>query len=286
MKHSPTRFLRLFYDAAKGFVEHRGLQSAATISYFATLSIIPFFVLLVSATGFLIEHLGARHGSEAEMLDLLKRAISDVIPYYSSQIIARIEEILHARQTIGILGIVFLSLTSALVFDAVRSALKEIFSGKKKGHFILSRLLFFLFVFALGSILFGTYLLFVLVKPILQGMGLPSLTQLLEHYRVLDFLVSFVLIAGGYCVVVSYFAQRRIPFIALVSGGILFFVLFSSARVAFAYYVSHIAKLDLVYGSLATLMVGIIWIYYSAVIFLYSAEFTSQLERSWLRSKR
>ena len=73
---------------------------------------------------------------------------------------------------------------------------------------------------------------------------------------------------------VSHFSFKRLKIQALLAGGLLFFLLFEGARYIFTYYIGHFARFDWVYGSLATVMIGAIWVYYSAMIFLFCAEFS------------
>lgn len=273
------KLLQNLWIATKNFFKHRDLQNAAVISYFATLSVIPFFVLFVSVAGFVVNHLFP-HQSKQDMYIMIRRGIEDVIPYYTDQIMYRIRQIIEARQTVGIIGIILLFFVSALVFEALEDALSHIFVSEKKKTFWLSRLLFFIFLFSFGFLFFVVYLFVIFSKPIFQAIGSPSLLKLISHYRALDWLVSVVLIGGGFLVVVRHFSKKAIKAKALIYGSMLFFILFMAARIAFNYYISHIARLDIIYGSLSSVMIGVIWIYYSTVIFLFCAEFVNVLNNS------
>jgi len=272
-----SRAFSIVYETFHGFFQHKGLQNSAMIAYFASLSLIPFFMLLVAATGVVFHLLGPHYGSETELLGLIQRALQDFSPRIMKQVMPRLKDIIYARSTIGIVGFVFLFFSAGLVFEALESSLRSVFNPDKKRHFLFSRILFFLFFAGLGFLLVVLYFLMVISKPWLHVFGQASILKMFSSYRVLDFGVSLLLLAGGFIVLVSHFSFTRMKAKALIGGGTLFFLLFETARTVFSYYIEHFARFDWVYGSLATVMIGAIWIYYSAVIFLFCTEFTRVL---------
>ena len=267
-------FLRVVSDTFHGFFLHGGMRNAAMIAYFASLSLIPFFVLLMAMVGLVLHLLGPRYGSEQELLGLIQRALTDFSPRIAEQVMSRIQELITARNTIGVVGFVFLFFGAGLVFQAIETSLRTVFSPQKKRHVLFSRILFFLFFAGLGFLLVVVYFLMVMTKPWLAAFGHQSLLEVLSHYRILDMGASLGLLAGGFMVIVSHFSFTRLKLKALFSGGLLFFLLFEAARAVFSYYIGHFARFDWLYGSLATVMIGAIWVYYSSVIFLFCAEFS------------
>ncbi len=276
-----SRSIRILSSTFHGFFRHRGLQNSAVIAYFASLSIIPFFMLLVAVTGMIFHALGPHYGSQKDLLDMIHRALQDFSPRISSQVMARLKSVLQARNTIGLVGFGFLFFSAGLVFEALESSLRTIFNPDKKRHFLFSRLLFFLFFAGLGFLVVVIYFLVLVTKPWLHAFGQGSLLDMLARYRLLDFGVSLLLLGGGFIVLVSHFSFTRLRVQALALGGLLFFLLFELARFVFSYYIEHFARFDWVYGSLATVMIGAIWIYYSAMVFLFCAEFTRALHETY-----
>lgn len=276
----PLRFLLAFARTARGvlreFAQRRGFQHAAAISYFALLSIIPFFVLLVAGFGFVIQWIGPRYGSEAELVEIVTRAVRDIAPFLADEVAARLQAIIHARDAIGVVGAVFMFLAASLVFEAIETALKEVF-GRSKSHFLVSRVIFFVFFAGLAVLILVLYMGLAIGSSWVSALGDESLAALVHRYRFLDELVSLSIVVGGFAIVVSYFAQRRIRLQALAYGSLLFYALFQASRWLFGAYIEHFARFDLVYGSLATIMIGVVWIYYSATVFLLAAVFMRRM---------
>ena len=74
----------------------------------------------------------------------------------------------------------------------------------------------------------------------------------------------------------------RVRWTHALPGALLAAVLFEAGKLGFAWYVSNLASFSLVYGSLSTVIVLMVWIYISAMILLIGAEFSSEFSRRWL----
>lgn len=269
------RGLRTWFDE---FLRHRGFQHAAAMSYFAVLSFVPLLILLVAAFGFLVHLLGPRFGSEDQILRVIYRAADDVAPFAGDVVRERLRSLVEARETIGLLGGTFLFIGASLVFGATETALKEVFERKPQ-RLLLSRALFFVFLAALALLLISLHVLRVLVGSWITAVGDRSILEMVHAWPALDWVVSFVILGGGFVVMVVYFGHRRLKALALFGGAALFYGLFSLSRWLFALYVQYIAQLDVAYGSLATLVTGFIWVFYGATVFLLSAEFVRLCDR-------
>lgn len=270
----------------RSFRVHRGFQNAGAISYFAILSSIPFLVLLLAAFGFVVHLLGPRYGSEEHVIGLLVRTVHDMAPFVASDVETRLRSIVQAREAIGIVGGVFLFLGSSMVFGAAESALQDIF-GSRRTHLLVSRLFFFLFFAGMAVLLVGLHILVVIVGSWTHALDEDTLLGIIGRYPPLDWLFSFVVLGGGFAVVVAYFARRRIRPFALLAGASLFYALFALSRWAFSWYIESFARFDIAYGSLATLVTGFVWVYYGSLVFLLSVEFLRILdERARRRSPR
>jgi hypothetical protein len=85
---------------------------------------------------------------------------------------------------------------------------------------------------------------------------------------VLGFLVSALTVVFGFFVVIRVFSPHRIMKRFALLGGVLFLVFFEGAHAVYDLYLSRITNVSAMYGSFATLIVLILWIYYCAVLLL------------------
>ena len=260
-------------ETLHNYGKNHGFQNSAMIAYFASLSIIPFFLLMMALFGYVFHLIGPRFGSEEALIEVIQRALNELFPFLTEAIISRLKSIVNARETIGIIGFLFMFFAASLVFEALEISLREVFGKPRKRHFLVTRIFFFLFFTTVGFLFFVMYFLMIISKSWMSALGEGSLMTILSEYRVLDHILTFTIINVGFMIMVYYTARKKIKLWALFGGSLIFFVLFELSRFVFSYYIEHFARFDLVYGSLATIMIGIVWVYYSATIFIVSAEF-------------
>jgi YihY family inner membrane protein len=254
--------------ALQVFSEARGFQHAAAISYFAVLSLLPFLILLVATFGFVATFLGSRSGSEESLLEMIARALQDLAPFLVDQVTARLRSVIQARDALGLVGVVVLLVTASLVFEAIETAAREILRAPRTRHVLLARALF-LALFAGVSLLVAIAgVLLALVRSWLAVSDDASLVTLVARYRFLDWAVSVGLLASLFVGIVAYVSREHRARWPLAGGALVFLALFALSRFAFGVYVERFARFDLVYGSLATIVIGLVWIYYVALVFL------------------
>ena len=115
--------------------------------------------------------------------------------------------------------------------------------------------------------------------PFLEFLGadviwLPVLHLVPLATSVLLFEIAYVLLPN-----------LRVRWTHALPGALLAAVLFEAGKLGFAWYVSNLASFSLVYGSLSTVIVLMVWIYISAIILLIGAEFSSEFSRRRLGAR-
>jgi membrane protein len=131
------------------------------------------------------------------------------------------------------------------------------------------------FLLVASMALVATYLI-ALSRTWLAARGL-SLERAANDYAAWFHLASMAVILLLFVATVKYFTGRRAPTRFAFAGGGLFVVLWYAARALSHWYLSSVASTSVIYGSLATLVVLVLWIYYSSCVFLLSAEFVKVL---------
>ncbi len=254
----------------------------AAISFYAILSLIPFILLLFSIVGYVVAHLGAGFSSEEELYSHLEKYIQAAVPFLTSDILMQLRGITLKRQAFGIAGLGTLIFTAWSVFSTLELAFSKVFNTTRRRSIVMSNLLFIVFVSALGLVFLLVHYLVVVGQNLFVGSDLPlglELKKLLVHYTWIRIGITLAAAAVAFVILLKYFTKEKVQIRFALWGGLLFSGLWMLAIQVFGYYLKNFARYSMFYGSLATLITIVIWIYYSSCVLLLCAEFTNVLQR-------
>jgi len=125
---------------------------------------------------------------------------------------------------------------------------------------------------ALGIALLGVHQAVTLLRSLLVRVGGQGVEDYLYSPAV-GLIVTYVEVVIGFGVLVMHFGRQRVRVRYVLGGATLFFGLGGLAQRAFGIYLDSVAELSTIYGSLSTVLVFILWIYYSIFLLLFSSLF-------------
>jgi membrane protein len=258
------------------------LTHAAAIAYYALLSFFPFLLLVILI-------LGSVAGREEDRLAVL----TFVFRYFPVEAVDFVGRQLDALMTSGArfrggiasgLALIWASLG---VFGAITSAVNEAWGVEKQRSFLKHRLVSFLMLVAAGLVMIAALLLLGAIKVAQASWFYEMLTRFewltaLQTIAV-DYLATILLIVGV-GLVFYFIPNAKTRFRDVWVGAILTGVLWRLAFDGFSWYVRTNSQLTAVHGSIATVVIFLLWIYVSAIILMYGVEFTAGYAR--LRRRR
>jgi membrane protein len=250
---------------------------AAAISFYALLSLIPVLFLVIALAGYVI-------GSSDDIYQAVLQWVREFIPHLSDDLTGNLEWVVHNRGRLSWLGLGALIIAAGLVFQAVEFALDRVFTVVRKRSFWRSRLLSVCVVVGMGTVMLFSFYVGVLVHalradPTLAPLG-RTLIMPLARGLGLQYLTSVALIVGAFTLSLRVFPHARVSWREAFIGGCIGAALWEVGRRIFLWYLANLAQFYVVYGSLGALVAVMVWIYMSATIFLYAAEFVVALQRS------
>jgi membrane protein len=260
--------------AYKRFAKHQGNASAAAIAYYTLFSIFPLTLGLVSLGGLVLDSVEAQ--------EAVLRLVSAYSPAIVDLVEETIQQVLQARGTFGLIATLGFLWSSAGVFGALSRAINTIWEVERPRPvweeramalaMVLSvALLFFLSVFATAFFQVRDRLSAILSGEALTSEGLlPNLLSVIIPY-VFTLLLFWVLY--------RVLPHTQITWSEVLPGALLASLAWEVAKDVFTFYVAEFALYSLVYGSLAAVIVLLLWSYISGVIILLGAEFTVQYAR-------
>jgi membrane protein len=251
-----------------------GLTHAASIAYYALLSLFPFVLLMLSVLGSITADASDRD-----------RVVAFVFEYFPRQfefITGQIDAFRASTLRIGVGGTVGLVWASLGFFNAVTSAVNHAWAVEKRRSFLKHRLVGFLMLLSAGGILLIAIAI-VSATKVAQSRWFGTLqvqSALIEWVSgVMANQLATLLLIGCVALLFYFIPNTRVRFRDVWPGAILVGMLWRGALSAFSWYVRDLASWNVIHGSVAAAVVFLLWIYVCAVILLYGVEMTAAYAR-------
>ncbi len=271
------RLLAFAGRVLRAFARNRGILLAGGVGYNALLSLVPFLILIVAALSIFFE--------EARILEALRWELTALVPQHADTILATAQAFLRTERSTRVVSVVLMLFFSSIAFRMIEEAVAAIFHTPLQGarrSLWVSALLPYLFMLLLMAALFLVTLLTAGLEALdahplpVTALERPVAYGLALLLRVSGFLGLVLLFAGIYRVLpVVRISARR----ALV-GGLAAAFLWRLVATFMAYFFANISMVNVLYGSLATVIVVLLSLEILFVILLLGAQFIAELEAS------
>lgn len=265
---------RAAYLGFVGFYNSDNLTYAASVAYYALLSLFPFLMLAFAI-------LGSVTAEEANRTAVL----NFILQYFPQQfdfITRQLDAFRTNRVSFGVLGTLALLWGALGVFGAVSTAVNHAWGVEKQRSFWGHKLFSFLMMLVAGLMLLAALLL----VSASQVVGATWFAGVLVRFPALVVLRGFAVRHSStalFIVVVGlvyYFVPNaKVRFRDVWIGALFTGLLWKGALEGFSWYMRDMTRFTRVNGSIAAAVVFLGWVYVQAVILLYGAEFTAAYAR-------
>ena len=265
------RVVNIVKDMAETFVHNQVARSSAALSYYLTLSVFPMLISLSAILGIL-------QINESVLMELLR----DILPV---EIYSTISDILsyiggYSAQVILVIGLSAMLTSSSAAFRSFTGIMGEIqgerrYKGLWGGIFSFILSIAFLFAIYISGfvILSGEWLLQILER----NLGFGNYFALWTWIRfVLLFLLLFGIIYGVYLLS----APKEIKRTHRLPGAFAASVVLVAASIIYSRMISASIKYALLYGSLASFVILMIWLYTCGLILIMGNVFNISLNKA------
>jgi membrane protein len=264
--------LSLLLGALKKFNRDHGFFLSSGIAFAVLPCMIPLTFLLLAL-------IGAYLFSEQEVLIHIRDYLENIFPSLDPQIMENFLRIMQDRQIVGILGLGGLAWTSTWVFSSLRTALNLIFEVSK-GRGIIRGKVVDLFMIFLAGIFLLLSMVFTSAINIFQSYQYPFRINIGPLFAlILKYFFPFFFTFCMFFLIYKIAPNKIIPSAIAFKAASFTSLLWEVAKHLLGWYVLHLGRFSLIYGSLGTLVVFFLWIYYSSIIFLLGAEIAALMEK-------
>lgn len=265
-------FWHLLKDSGKGFAKHKVLKLSASLCFYALFSIGPILFIIIFISGLFWR----RHVVESTIYDKISGLIGDSAA-------AQIQEVLKNTNIsnnnfMAVVGIIILVFAATTIFFEIHDSINTIWNLRiKKGRglrrMLKTRLFSFFIITGLGLLM----VVFLITNSIIERfMGklkefFPEAAVVLIY--IVNILLTLVIVALLFAFIFKYLPDASIKWKDVIKGAIFTAVLFMIGKYLFNIYIRY-SDMGSAYGSASSLVVLILWIYYSATVLYFGAEFT------------
>jgi membrane protein len=250
-------------SALRYFFEHDGFFLAAGLSFYAVICMVPFLLLVIAGGAFLISN-------EMVLAEVLQR-LGALLPVYQAEMEAALRAVIAARGVSSLVGTLILLFFASQLFAATRLVLNRVFQHEGRG--LIHGMLFDVGMILLLTVGFlvsiGVTGTFAWVRGVALLSGGSPYMSVAFHWAGL--LLTLLLDTALFVVIYRFVPNRRIRWSSVLVGGLAAAVLWESAKQAFRWYIQGVGVYSAVYGSLGVTIALMMWVYYSAMVFIIGA---------------
>ncbi len=262
-------------DSVVNYQNNGDVNQAAAIAFYAILSFLPLFILTFLMAGYFFS-------SYPEVKDQLIEGIQRFHPYFTGDLLVQLGQVDEKSRLLGWVGFITLIWFSSMIFGAAETSFNLIYRTKTIRNYVVSKLLSFAMIpaaWAVGVLSVGVTTVATLVanQPVLADIvaaHFPLLKGVLFQYA-LPYLITVVFFTLVYKVI----PVSRVPLGLAFAGSAVFSALMEVAKHFFTWYISNYTRYHIIFGSLETVVILVIWVFYVALIFLFCAELMASYRR-------
>ncbi|ACU05666.1 MULTISPECIES: YihY/virulence factor BrkB family protein [Pedobacter] len=266
----------LFIAAGKGFIDDRVMKLSAALAYYTIFSLTPLIIIIISATSlFLGDNMDPNTKLFGEISELVGADAANQLRSFVNN------ANYSGKSTFGlIIGITTLVIGASAIFVEIQDSINLIWKVKavpKEGwkKLLINRLLSFSLIASLGFLL----LVSLVVNSIVVGLGhkIASYIQIEQVSELMMLVVTNVLtllvVTTIFAIIFKVLPDVIIKWKPAIIGALFTAILFSLGKYLIGIYI-EVGNPGSAFGAAGSIIVILLWIYYTAIILYFGAEFT------------
>lgn len=265
---------RALWRGTVRFYNSDDLTHASSIAYYALLSLFPFFLVAFSVLG----AVSAGAGERAAILDFVFRYFPRQLEFVTGQL----DALAQSRLQLGVVGSILIVWAAMGVFGAVTSGVNYAWGVPQPHGYFKHKVVSFLMLAAAG-VLMLVALLLVSAVQLVRARWFAAVPANLPGLLVLQGLVfryaSLVLFVAVVGLIFYFVTNARVRFRDVWVGAAVTGLLWQGALAGFSWYVRDLSHYRLIHGSIAAVVVFLIWVYLSSALLLLGAEISGAYSR-------
>ncbi|HEU4901930.1 MAG TPA: YihY/virulence factor BrkB family protein [Flavisolibacter sp.] len=272
-KLTPKGIWNLVKQTFNSFSDDRIVKLSAALAYYTVFSIGPMIIVMIYVAGLV-------YGREAIQGNIFHQLQGLIGADAAGQIQEMIKNaaLNNSGPVAAAIGIATLLIGATSVFAEIQDSINMIWGLKpkpKKGwlKMILNRLLSFSIIVSLGFVLLVSLVINGLIEALMDRLQAryPNVTVVVLY--VLNLVITFSVITALFSVIFKVLPDALIKWKDVMVGSMVTAILFMIGKFGITFYIGQ-SNVSGTYGAAGSLVVLLLWVYYSAIILYFGAEFT------------
>jgi len=259
-----------------GFSKDNGLKLSASLAYYTVFSIAPLLIIVISVAGLVL-------GQDAAT----DRLYPEIVHYVGKGPAAQIQDALKHLALSGksgiavVIGVVTLLLGASSIFIEIQDSLNMIWRVKAKPksgwvQLLKNRFVSFSLIISLGFLLLASLIINLVISALRDQIerflpGINSVTKIVVE--TLNLGITLVVITTLFGIIFKFLPDVKIKWRDVRSGAVFTAILFMLGQYVISLYIQYTAQ-GSAYGAAGSIIVILVWIYYTSAILYIGAEFT------------
>ncbi len=269
----------LFFETGKEFINDRGLKMSAALAYYALFALPPLLIILINVLGYFF----GQDAIQGEIQTYLNGYIGNKAALQIQNAIKSVHLSDHNFFATILSSIAFIFGATG-VFAEMQDSLNLIwgFKGKPRHDlikFIISHAMSFVMILCIGFVILVSLLISALLAALSGELKtfFPEITII--FFQILDFIISFGFITVFFAMIFKILPSSKVKYRNVIEGATITALMFILGKVVIAMYLNK-SEIASTYGAGGSIIVLLIWVYYSSIILYLGAEFTKVYSKS------
>lgn len=256
-----------------GFFADRAIKLSASLSYYTIFSLGPVLLIIISLAGIFF----GKDAVEGEIYTQIQGLVGKQAAIQIQEIIGNIEESQMSRKG-AIIGFVILFVGATGVFTEMQDSINFIWSIKTKPKrgivkVLIDRVMSFSLIVSFGFILMVSLGIHALVDLMYSKLRHYFADVTVIAFQVLNYAILFAIITCLFAIIFKVLPDAKIRWKDAFVGAVFTAVLFLIGKSLIGLYLGN-SNIGVTYGAAASVVIILLWVYYTSTILYFGAEFT------------
>ena len=263
----------IFVNSFKGFSDNKVTKLSGSLAYSTIFSMGPLLVVIISLCGIFLGHDAVQNKIYHTLEDFLGKNTAAQL-----QDVIKQAAVSSKNKIAMIVGIIVLLIGATSIFSEIQDSINDIWGIKpkpKKGwlKMLQNRFLSFSIIIALGFLLVVSLVITSLVDGFSHKLQAYFANTTVVLFYIINQLLTIIIVSLTFAVIFKVLPDAKIKWKDVIVGALVTTFLFMLGKFGISFYISK-TNVGTTYGAMGSLVILLLWVYYSSLILYFGAEFT------------